>query len=138
MFAYFFFLAAFSRWDKALPAAVLDALLVRPSRRTLDAVEAAFAEVFFLGALVWLRALPAAVFEPFPVDLLVMVFEALEAAFFPVTFLGMSGLRCFQLFNAFVCSSISCRSSFMCASRQEAVRSPVKALCKIELKRISC
>ena len=96
MFAYFFFFPLFSRWDKALPAAVLETLLVRPSRRTLDAVEAAFAEVVFLGALVWLRALPAAVFEPLPVDLLVMVFDALEAAFLPVTFFGMSGLRCFS------------------------------------------
>ena len=31
--------------DRALPAAVLDALLVRPSRRTFDAALAAFAEV---------------------------------------------------------------------------------------------
>jgi hypothetical protein len=38
-----FFLGA--RWDKALPAAVLLALLVRLSRRTLDAAFAAFALV---------------------------------------------------------------------------------------------
>jgi len=93
VFAYFFFFAAFSRWDNALPAADFEALLVRPSRRVLDAAEAAFAEVVFLGALVWLKALPDDVFELLPVDLLVRVFDALEAAFFPVTFFGMSGLR---------------------------------------------
>ena len=35
--------------DKALPAAVFDAALVRPSRSTLDAAVAARAEVVSLG-----------------------------------------------------------------------------------------
>ena len=35
------------RWANALAAAVLDALLVRPSRRTLEAALAARAEVTF-------------------------------------------------------------------------------------------
>lgn len=34
-----------ARWESADPAAVLDARLVRPSRSTLDAAFAAFAEV---------------------------------------------------------------------------------------------
>lgn len=40
---YFPFL--FGRWDKALAAAVLDALLVRLSRRTFEAAVAAFEDV---------------------------------------------------------------------------------------------
>jgi hypothetical protein len=88
----YFFFPLFSLWDKALPAADLEALLVRPSFSTLDAAEAALAEVVFWGALVWLRALPDAVLELLPVDLLVRVFAALKAAFFPVTFFVMSGL----------------------------------------------
>lgn len=90
---FYYLLPLFSRWDNALPAADLEALLVRPSRIVLDAAEAAFAEVVFLGALVWLKALPDAVFELLPEDLLVRVFDALDAAFFPVTFFGMPGLR---------------------------------------------
>ena len=43
-----------------LAAAVLAALLVRPSRNTLDAALAAAAEVRSLGALLCVNALPAA------------------------------------------------------------------------------
>lgn len=42
---YFFFGRA---CERALPAAVLEALLVRPSRRTFEAAEAAFLEVCFV------------------------------------------------------------------------------------------
>src|SRR4051812_29067865 len=44
-----FFFPPLSRCDRAEPAAVLLALLVRPSLRTLDAAFAAFAEVTFLA-----------------------------------------------------------------------------------------
>lgn len=43
-----------------LAAAVFAALLVRPSRNTLEAAFAAPAEVRSLGALLWVKALPAA------------------------------------------------------------------------------
>ncbi|MGE0561297.1 MAG: hypothetical protein AB7O47_05735 [Flavobacteriales bacterium] len=39
----------FSFWDKALPAAVLLAALVLPSRKTLDAADAALLLVTFLA-----------------------------------------------------------------------------------------
>jgi len=64
----------------------LDAALVRPSRSVLDAAEAAFAEVTFLGALRWERALPPAVLDFLPVDPLRIVLDAAVAALFPVTF----------------------------------------------------
>ena len=82
--SYFFF--AFSRCDRALAAAVLDVLLVRPSVSTLEAAVAAGAEVVFFGEAVWLKALAAAVLDLGAVTLLVRVFDALVAAFGPVTF----------------------------------------------------
>jgi len=72
---------------RALPAADLDALLVRPSRSVLDAAEAAFELVCFAGALCCDKALPAADFDFPPVDFERIVFEALLAAFLLVTFL---------------------------------------------------
>jgi len=62
-----------------LPAALFDALLVRPSRRTFDAALAAADEVLSLGALLWVRALPAAFLEFAPVDELFNTFAALFA-----------------------------------------------------------
>lgn len=72
-----------------LPAADFDFLLVRPSRRTLDATLAALFEVTFFGALVWDRALPEAVLDLVQVFLLRRVFEALPAALGRVT-LGLA------------------------------------------------
>lgn len=63
----------------------MDALLVRLSLRTDDALLAAFLDVTFLGALVWDNALPAAVFDLELVDLLLSVDEALLAALDLVT-----------------------------------------------------
>lgn len=60
----------------ALPAAVFAALLVRPSRNTLDADFAAFGEVVSWGAFACVSALAAAVFTVLLVD----VRRALEAA----------------------------------------------------------
>ena len=57
------------RWAKVDPAALFAAALVRPSRSTVDAAVAAFAEVTFAGAT-WASALPALDFEFEPVDLL--------------------------------------------------------------------
>jgi len=65
----------------------LDALLVRPSCRTFDATEAAFADVCFFGAFRWLKALPPDVFDFEPVVFDLIVLEALLAAALPVTFL---------------------------------------------------
>ena len=59
-----FFLAA---CDRALPAADLEVFEVRPSVIVFEAFEAAFADVFFAGALRWDRALPAALFDVFDV-----------------------------------------------------------------------
>lgn len=42
----------FRFWDRVLAAADLDALLLRPSLRTFDAADAAFAEEVRLGAFV--------------------------------------------------------------------------------------
>ena len=70
-----------------LPAADFDVLLVRPSRKVLDAADAAFDEVSLFGVPVCERALPAEDFEDFPVDLLVNVLEALLEAPLPVVFL---------------------------------------------------
>jgi len=72
-------------WERALPAADFDFLLVLPSRRTLDAALAALFEVTLFGALVWDRALPEAVFDLVPVFLLRRVLEALLAALGRVT-----------------------------------------------------
>jgi hypothetical protein len=82
--AYFFF-PPFA-CERALPAALLEAALVRPSRRTEEAALADFDEVVFFGALVWDSALPAAVFERLPVAPLCSVLEALDAALDPVVF----------------------------------------------------
>ncbi len=71
--------------ERALPAADFEVLLVRPSRRVLEAAFAAVDEVVFLGAFVCDSALPAAFFEVELVELLRSVFEALDAAFLLVT-----------------------------------------------------
>jgi hypothetical protein len=73
-------------WERALPAADFDALLVRPSRRVFEAAEAALAEVVLLDP-VWDSALPAADLDAWPVDLLVRVFDALDEALPLVVFL---------------------------------------------------
>lgn len=73
------------RCESALPAAALESLLVRPSRRVLEAALAALFEVTFLGALACASALPAAVLDFVLVLLLVNVFDALDAAFLLVT-----------------------------------------------------
>jgi len=82
----------FSRCERAEPAALFEALLVRPSRRVFEAAEAARGEVAFFGALRWDRALPAAVFDFFPVALPRRFFDAADAAFLPVAFLGIQVL----------------------------------------------
>ncbi len=69
----------------ALAAAIFDVLLVRPSRSTLDAADAAASDVTFLGAFVCESVLPAAVFDFGAVLPLFNVFAALDAAFGPVT-----------------------------------------------------
>ena len=76
--------------DKALPAADLEVLLVRPSRRVVEAAEAAGLLVCLAGVLRWDIALPAADFEDLPVDLVVSVFDALLAAGLLVTFLFLA------------------------------------------------
>lgn len=68
-------------WERALPAADFAALLLRPSRKTLDAVDAAFFEVT-LEVLLCDKADPAADLEAFPVDGFLRVLEALVAAGF--------------------------------------------------------
>jgi hypothetical protein len=70
----------------ALPADLLESLLVLPSVRTFEATVAALEEVTFAGALVCDRALPAAVLDFGAVLELVNIFDALEAALAPVTF----------------------------------------------------
>lgn len=87
MFAHFFFLGVCA---SVLPAADLEALLVRPSRSVLDAAEAALGDVCLLGVPVCERALPADDLEDFPVFLLVNVLDALLEALFPVVFLFIS------------------------------------------------
>lgn len=59
-------------------------MLVRPSRRTIEAFVAACFEVTRFGDFVCESALPPADFDFAPVPLLVIVFEALDAAFRPV------------------------------------------------------
>jgi hypothetical protein len=75
-------------------------LLVRPSRRVLEAAFAAFADVCRLGVPVWERALPLAVLDFDPVDLFLSTEEALPAAFFPVVFLFTGHLLSKRLSNA--------------------------------------
>jgi hypothetical protein len=71
--------------ERALPAAVLDVALVRPSDKTFEAAVAALVDVVFAGAFVCESALPAAVLDFVAVEELFNVFAALVAAFFPVT-----------------------------------------------------
>lgn len=72
-----------ARWASADPAALLEAALVRPSRKTADAAVAAFADVA-LGGATCDNALPAADFDAFPVELLERTVEELFAALLPV------------------------------------------------------
>ena len=81
-----FFLSV--RCDRADAAELFDSGLVRPSRITFEAADAAFAEVTF-GSATWESALPAAVLEAFPVEGFVKTEEAFEAVFGPVVFLVM-------------------------------------------------
>jgi hypothetical protein len=79
--------------DSALPAADLDALLVRPSRSVFEAAEAALDDVVLLGAFDWESALPAALFDALPVAWFVSVLDALDAALPLVVLLcAMAGL----------------------------------------------
>ena len=59
---------------------------MRPSRRTLEAAEAARADVTLLGALRCESVLPTAAFELRPVDPPLIVLDAAVAAVLPVTF----------------------------------------------------
>lgn len=86
-----YFVLARDRCASAEPAALFDAALVRPSRRTADAAVAAFADVAFAGATC-ASALPAARFEATPVDGLLSTDEDLAAALLPVTLLAMWAL----------------------------------------------
>lgn len=74
--------------ESAEPAAVLDALLVRPSRKTCDALVAAFFDVVLLG-LTWESELPAAVLEAFPVEPPDSTVDAFFAALAPVDFVAI-------------------------------------------------
>lgn len=67
------------RCDSALPAADLDAVLVRPSRSTFEAAAAVAADVTSRD-FVCVSALPAALFEAFPVSGLRSVCDAALAA----------------------------------------------------------
>jgi hypothetical protein len=84
---HFFWLVC--RCESADPAALLEAALVRPSRSTCDALDAAADEVTLLGAATCASALAAAVFEFLPVELFAKTCDALWAAFVPVTLLFM-------------------------------------------------
>lgn len=64
--AHFFLVVC--RCESAEPAALFEAALVRPSRSTCEALDAALDDVTFLGAATCERALPAAVFEFLPVE----------------------------------------------------------------------
>jgi hypothetical protein len=66
--------------ERALPAADLDAALVRPPRSVFDAAVAALLEVVSFGELRCVSALPAADFDVLLVDPLDRVLEAFEAA----------------------------------------------------------
>jgi hypothetical protein len=78
--------------DSADPAALFDAVLVRPSRNTLEAAVAAFGDVTFLFP-VWESALPAAVFDAAPVEGLFSTFDAAAAAFGLVAFVAIFNLQ---------------------------------------------
>ena len=73
-----------ARCANAEPAALLEAALVRPSRKTADAALAALAEVTFDGETCE-SVLPALALEFAPVELLDRTFDALVAALLPVT-----------------------------------------------------
>lgn len=75
----------FCRCANVLAAAVLAALLVRPSRNTFDAAFAAAADVRSLGALLCVRALPAAFLTVLLVDVR-STLAAARAAVLPVPF----------------------------------------------------
>lgn len=77
------------RWLKALPAALFEVLLVLPSRRTAEAMEAAFADVVLAGALRCDNALPPAVLDFEPVEELLIVLEPADAACLPVTLVAI-------------------------------------------------
>lgn len=72
------------RCDSALPAAVFDALDVRPSRNTWDAAAAARADVASRRVPVWVNVLAAAVFDALPVLDELNTFAAALAALVPV------------------------------------------------------
>lgn len=61
---------------------------MRPSRKTVDAAVAAFADVA-LGGATCDNALPAADFDAFPVELLERTEEELFAALLPVIFVAI-------------------------------------------------
>lgn len=84
--SYFFLLTP--RWASADPAALLEATLVRPSRKTADAAVAAFADVV-LGGATWDRALPAADLDALPVESLDRTEEELFATLPPVIFVAI-------------------------------------------------
>ena len=92
-----FTVLALDFWVNALPAADLEALLVRLSRSVFEAAVAALDEVCFAGAFLCDSALPAADCDFDDTDLFFNVFEALEAAFFPVTFLLAMFISCSHL-----------------------------------------
>jgi hypothetical protein len=77
-------------WASALAAADFEAALVRPSRRTDEAAEAASGEVCFFGELVCDNALAAAAFDFALVLGLLSTLEALEAALEPVVLLAIT------------------------------------------------
>lgn len=74
-----------TRCASADPAALLEAALVRPSRKTADALVAAFDEVT-LGGATCDNVLPAADFDAFPVQLLERTEEEFFAALLLVIF----------------------------------------------------
>ena len=83
---YYYFFGFVAFYERALPAADLDDLLVLPSLSTFEAAVAALVLVCFAGDLVCDNALAAAILELAPVDLPDRVFDALVAAFVLVTF----------------------------------------------------
>jgi hypothetical protein len=72
--------------DKALPAALFEALVVRPSRKTWEAAFATGADVRSLGALLCVNALAAAFLEFLPDDGLSKTIAAVFATFGLVPF----------------------------------------------------
>ena len=77
-----------TRCARADPAALLEAALVRPSRKTADALVATFDEVT-LGGATWDNVLPAADFDAFPVPLLERTEEEFFAALLLVIFVAI-------------------------------------------------